>query len=113
VRQGDWFGSVVERGLLRTVAGLAPAHPADVVRDRDEPVVWAVRAVASLERAVGVHERRLGDVLRVGRVRQQGERVLVDVARVALVELFEGAVGAPPGLGQGRPFEGTRSLHVV
>ena len=57
--------SVTSRGRR---AGLAPAHPADVVRDRDQPVVRLLRPLAPLERAVGVEERRLGDVLRVGRV---------------------------------------------
>ena len=93
VLRGDRLRRVFERDLARAVAGLAPAHAADVVRDRDQPVVRAVRPVAALEGAVGVEERRLGDVLSVGRVRQQGERVLVDVARVAAVELLEGAVG--------------------
>src|SRR5438094_850943 len=46
VLQGDRLRRVVERDLVRAVAGLAPAHAADVVRDRDQPVVRAVRAVA-------------------------------------------------------------------
>jgi hypothetical protein len=87
---------LVERDLARPRAGLAPAHAADVVRDRDQPVVRLVRPLALLEGAVGVEERRLGDVLRVGRVRRQRERVLVDLARVPFVELLEGAVGRAP-----------------
>ncbi len=96
VLEGDRLGHVLERHLARAVAGLAPAHPTDVVGDRDQPVVRPVRAVAALERSIGVEERRLGDVLGVGRVREQGQRVLVDVARVALVELLEPAIGDWP-----------------
>ena len=86
---------LVERDLVRPAAGLAPAHPADVVRDRDQPVVRLVRPLAALVGAVGVEERRLSDVLGVGGVGREGERVLVDLARVLAVELLEGRVGGP------------------
>ena len=84
------LGSLLERDLARPAARLAPAHAADVVRDRDQPVVRLLRALASLVRAVGVEESGLGGVFGVSGVRQQGERVLVDLARVLLVELLEG-----------------------
>src|SRR5207302_6555980 len=40
-------------------------------------------------RAVGVHERRLGDVLRVRRVPQERERVVVDILHVLPVQRLE------------------------
>src|SRR5439155_2213147 len=36
VVEGRGLGSLVERDLARPAAGLAPAHAADVVRDRDQ-----------------------------------------------------------------------------
>src|SRR5207237_5003660 len=47
------------------------------------------RLLAAPLRAVGVEEGRLRDVLGVGRVAEDGERVAVDVARVAAVEPLE------------------------
>ena len=88
-RGGEAF---VELDLLRAARRVAEALPADVVRDLDQPVVRAIRALAALERAVGAEERRLGDVLRVGLVVQDRERVAVDGMDVPLVELLEGAV---------------------
>ncbi len=88
----DRLGRVLEGDLLGPRAGLAPAHATDVVRDRDQPVVRLLRALAALERPIGVEERRLRDVLGVGRVGEHRERVLVDVARAPAVELLEGAV---------------------
>src|SRR5439155_3372680 len=73
---------------------LAEALAADVVRDRDQPVLRGARALTALEGAVGVEEGRLGDVLGVGLVAQDDERVAVDVACVFLVQALEGAVRA-------------------
>ena len=54
-----------------------------VARDRQEPVRRLARANALLERAVGVQERRLRDVLGVRVVSEDRERVAVDLAAVA------------------------------
>jgi hypothetical protein len=48
-----------------------------------------VRALTALERAVRVEEGRLGDVLRVGLVVQDGEGVAVDGVHVLRVEPLE------------------------
>src|SRR2546421_546163 len=68
------------------------ARAADVVGDRDQPVLRRPRLLSGPDRPVGVEERRLRDVLRVGRVAEDGEDVLVDVANVPLVEAFEESV---------------------
>jgi len=93
VVESDRLRGLLERDLAWPAVGLAPAHPADVVRDRDQPVVRLVRPLAALEGAVGIEEGRLRGVLRVGRVRQQGECVLIDLARVLAVEPLERRVG--------------------
>ena len=74
--------SLVELDLLRSARRVAEALAADVVGDLDQPVVRRVRALAALERAVGVEEGRLGDVLGVGLVVEDGEGVAVDVVDV-------------------------------
>ena len=84
--------ALVELDLLRAARRVAEALPADVVRDLDQPVVRAVRALAALEGAVGAEEGRLRDVFRVGLVVQDRERVAVDGMDVPLVELLEGAL---------------------
>ena len=52
----------------------------------------AFRAMENGERPVSVEERRLGDVLGVGRVAKHGQRVAVDVLGVGAVEPLERAV---------------------
>ena len=89
--------ALVELDLLRAARRVAEALPADVVRDLDQPVVRAMRALAALERAVGVEEGRLGDVLGVGLVVEDRERVAVDGVDVPSVELLEGALGGALG----------------
>ena len=84
----------LEGDLVRPALRLAEALAADVVRDRDQPVLRRAGALALLERAVGVQEGRLGDVLGVGFVTQDDERVAVHVARVLAIEALEGAVRA-------------------
>jgi len=66
---------------------------ADVVCDRDQPVLRGLGALAVLHRAQRVQERRLGDVLRVLGVAEHRKRVAVDVADVPLVHPLELAVG--------------------
>src|SRR5206468_6212311 len=85
--------------LLRPARRVAEALPADVVGDLDQPVVCALGALAALERAVGAHEGGLGDVLGVGLVVEDGQRVAVDSVHVLPVQPLEGAV------------DGTRSLR--
>ena len=80
--------------LGRAALRLAETLPADVVRDRDQPVLRGARALALLHRAVGVEEGRLRDVLGVGLVAQDDERVAIDVAGVLAIEPLEGAVRA-------------------
>ena len=77
---------------MRPTARLAPAHPANVVRDLDQPVVRLLGPLAPLERPVGVQERLLGDVLRVRGTAQNREGVLVDLGDVLAIEALEGSV---------------------
>ena len=96
---GRRLGEVlVELDLLRATRRVAEALSADVVRDLDQPVVWAMRALAALEGAVGAEERRLGDVLGIGLAVQDREGVAVDGVDMLLVELLEGAIGGALGL---------------
>jgi len=85
---------VVELHLLRTSRVRAEPLQADVVRDRDEPVEGRSRVLAALERPEGVHECRLGDVLRVRGVAEHAVRVAVDMRRVPPVQAIEGSVQA-------------------
>src|SRR5439155_5861690 len=71
---------------------LPEALAADVVRDRDQPVLRLLRTLTALKRTVGVHGRRLRHVLRVVRVAEHCMEVAVDVADVAAVDPLEGAV---------------------
>ena len=75
---------------------LAEPVAADVVRDRDQPVVRAPRTRALLQCAVRVHEGRLRHVLGVRRVAEDRERVAVDVRGVTPVEPLEEAVRTRP-----------------
>ena len=94
---------VLEQRQLRGPAlQLAEALAADVVRDRDQPVLRLLGPLAALERAIRVQERRLGDVLRVGPVVDDGEGVAVDVACVAAVDALERTVGILPPRQHGR-----------
>jgi hypothetical protein len=89
----DGLGDVlVEGDLVRAALRLAEALPADVVRDRDQPVLGVPRALAAFEGAIGVHEGRLGDILGVRLVAQDDQRVAIHVAGVLSVELLEGPV---------------------
>ena len=89
------FGELLlEDDLVRPALRLAEALPADVVRDRDQPVLRRARALASLEGLVGVEEGGLRDVLGVGLVAQDDECVAIDVARVLAIEALKGAVRA-------------------
>jgi len=64
------------------------------LRDGDQPVLGRARPLALLHRAERVEEGRLRDVLGVGLVAQDDERVAVDVAGVLAVEPLERAVRA-------------------
>ena len=88
----------VELDLARPRLLLAEALPDQVVRDRDQPVRRLARLLAALERAQGVDERRLGDVLGVGAVAEDGVDVAVDLGRVGAVQLVQLARGAGPRL---------------
>ena len=86
--------AIVELDLVGTALRLAEALPADVVRDRDQPVLRVPRALAALVRAIGVQEGRLRHVLGVGRLPQDRERVAIDVTDVLPVDALERAVRA-------------------
>jgi hypothetical protein len=101
---------IVELDLARASRRLPEALAADVVRDLDQPVVRCVRSLAALERSIGVEEGRLGDVLGVGLVLKNGERVAVDRVDVPAVEAFEGGVG---GAAAGCEERGHRRLDAV
>ncbi len=87
-----------ELDLGRSRGGLAPALADDVLCDRDQPARRVARRLAPLERPERVHERRLGDVLRVRVVAEDGVRVAVDLADVVAIEVVEGRGGARAGL---------------
>src|SRR5919204_532896 len=93
---------LVEGDLRRPARGLAKALPADVVRDRDQPVLRLLRPLPALEGTEGVEERRLSDVLRVRLVAHHRERVAIDVGDMPPVEPLEGAVRARALRQQGR-----------
>src|SRR4051812_50028289 len=57
--------------------------------DLDQPVLRLLDLLPALERPIGVHEGRLRDVLGVGRIPQQCERVVVDVLDVTPIEVLE------------------------
>ena len=73
---------VIELHLDGTSLLLSEALADDVVGDRDQPVRRPARPLPAFEGAQGVDERRLGDVLGVGMVAEDGVRVAVDLARV-------------------------------
>ena len=100
----DRVGDVVLEGHLgRTPRGLAEPLPADVVGDGDQPVLGLLRPAPLLDvGAIGVQEGRLGDVLGVGGIPHDGERVPIHVSDVSLVEPLEGPVRARPRRQQGR-----------
>ena len=75
---------------------LPEALPNQVVGDRDQPVRGLPRPLASLERAQGVDEGRLHDVLGVRRVAEHGVGVAIDLGGVGAVELVQLARSADP-----------------
>jgi hypothetical protein len=87
---------LLERDLVRPPGRLAKPLPADVVRDRDQPVARGRRALAAPVSAVRVQERGLGDVLCVGGVAKDREHIVVHVGDVSPVEALEGAVHPRP-----------------
>ena len=93
----------VECDLRGTARGLTEALPANVVRDRDQPVLGLLGPVPLLdEGAVRVQEGRLRDVLGIGGVAHDRERVAVHVADVPPVQPLEGPIRARPLRQQGR-----------
>src|SRR5207237_7098331 len=88
---------LVQLDLVRATLRLAEALAADVVRDRDQPVLRCARALAALEGAVGVEEGRLRDVLGAGLGAQDDERVAGDVLGALVIEPLESALGPLAG----------------
>ena len=87
----------VELDLSRPRLLLAEALPDQVVRDRDQPVRRLARLLAPLERAQGVHECRLRDVLGIGSVAKNRVDVAVDLRRVGAIEFIQVGFGLDPG----------------
>jgi hypothetical protein len=83
-----------EGDFVRAALRVAEALSADVVRDLDQPVVRELGALAAAECAVGGEEGGLGDVLGVGLVVEDRQRIAVDRVHVLFVEPLEGAVCA-------------------
>jgi hypothetical protein len=109
-------GDVVLEGHLgRTPGGLAEPLPADVVGDGDQPVLGLLWPAPLLDiGAIGVQERRLGDVLGVGGIPHDGERVPIHVSDVSFVEALEGPVRARPRRQQGgHALVDTRSAGIL
>ena len=84
-------GILVERPLARAAERGAKAPAPHVLGDRQQPGARRLGLRASQHRAVGVDERRLGDVLGVLAVAERAQRGPVDVAAMPAVELLEGA----------------------
>src|SRR5262249_20724882 len=94
---------VLEGDLGRTSRRLPEPLATDVVGDRDQPVLRLLRPVALLdERAVGVEEGCLRDVLGVSGVAQHREGVAIHIPDVPRVHPLEGPVGPRPLRQQGR-----------
>ena len=85
-RTGD---PVVELHLTRPGLLVSESLLDRVARDRQQPVRRFPRSHAPLERAVGVQERRLRDVLGVGAVAEHRVRVPVDLGAVPAVEVID------------------------
>ena len=91
----------VELDLARPGLLLAEPLADQVVRDHDQPVRRLARSLAALERAQGVDERRLSDVLGVRAVAEDCVDVAVDLGRVLAVELIQLAGRFGPGFVRG------------
>jgi hypothetical protein len=90
----DLADAIVELDLVGATLRLAETLPADVVGDRDQPVLRVARPLAALIGAVRIQKRRLRDVLGVRGLPEDGERVPVHVADVLPVDPLEGPVRA-------------------
>ena len=86
-------GIGLELDFRRAPRGLAKVLKAQIVRDRPQPTAWRARALAAQQRPIGVQERRLGDVLRVGRAVQHHQRIAIHSGGVTPIERFERPLG--------------------
>ncbi len=89
---GELLDVVLERHFLHAAAGACVFRSRDVVCDLDQPVLRLLDLDPPLIGAVGVEERRLRDVFRVGRIPEQRERVVIDVFDVAPIQDLEGLI---------------------
>ena len=106
----------VKRDLAWPPLVAPEALQARVVGDRDQPLLGLLRSLAALERAIRVHERRLGDVLRVRLLAEYGQRVAEDVRCVAAVQLLEFPIVADRLLGRqdhGSDYEACGPLEAL
>src|SRR5580765_7965905 len=85
---------LLERNLLNPTARPRIARACNVVRDLDQPVLRLLHLDALAVCAVRIQERRLRDVLSVGRIAQKRERVVIDVLDVLPVERLEGLISS-------------------
>ena len=97
---GGERGIRVERLLARAAERGAEAPAPHVLGDRQQPGARRLRTRASQHRAVGVDERRLGDVLGVLAVAERAQRRPVDVVAMPAVQLLEGALRIGTGVAQ-------------
>ncbi len=95
-----WSRLLLPESLLDRVAG-----------DGEEPVRRLARAHALLERAIGVQEGRLRDVLGVGVVAEHRVRVSVDLRAVAPIEVVDLARSEVAGLGDGHGLNRRRAAR--
>ena len=94
---------LVELHLSRSRLLLTEALLDRVARDCQQPVRRLPRTHALFERAVGIQERRLGYVLRVCVVAEDGVRVAIDLCPVLPVEVVHCARGDVRRFGGGHP----------
>ncbi len=94
VEDGQGVDVLFQRHLPDPAGRARIPRPRCVVRDLDQPVLRLERLLAALERPVGVQERRLRDVLGVGRIPEERKGVVVDVLDVASIEPFEGKISS-------------------
>jgi hypothetical protein len=105
----------VESDLLRAPGEIPIAPSADIARNRDEPGPGLLRLFAAANRAEGVQESNLGDVLcfvRIAHITQHGS---VDIAPVLAIEPLERSIALKPLLKRGAhaPYMPTGDINIT
>jgi hypothetical protein len=83
----------VELDFLRAHGAKASPPADDVSRDGEEPRARLLRPVAAPQRAKGVQERSLGDVLCLVGIAHVAQHRAVNLAPVPTVDPLEGTIG--------------------